>query len=154
MFNFETFSTWISRLPLSVTLTLNLSNVFSFSWDDCHTKEKWKTNPSKILARVFVCFDGPSVAINNSGGSRRGARLPPYYWTKLRPEEKFFPDHPPPPPLSKGLDDLPPFISGSGSGGTTAENSQQGRYVVNRRTVFTSACPLAKAAIYYCLSED
>ena len=51
----------------------------------------------KILARVFVCFDGPSVAINNSGGSRRGARLPPYYWAKLRPEEKFFPDHPPPP---------------------------------------------------------
>ena len=49
----------------------------------------------KIWARVFVCFDGPSVAINNSGGSRRGARLPPYYWTKLRPEEKFFPDHPP-----------------------------------------------------------
>ena len=66
----------------------------------------------KILARVFVCFDGPSVAINNSGGSRRGARLPPYYWTKLRPEEKFFPDHSPPylrvwmtsPPLSQGLD--------------------------------------------------
>ena len=72
-----------------------------------------KQNLCKILARVFVCFDGPSVAINNSGGSRRGARLPPYYWTKLRPEEKFFPDHPPPPYLrawmtspllSQGLD--------------------------------------------------
>ena len=60
----------------------------------------------KIWARVFVCFDGPSVAINNSVGSRRRARLPHYYWTKLRPKEKFFPDHPP--PLSKGLDDLPP----------------------------------------------
>ena len=59
----------------------------------------------KIWARVFVCFDGPSVAINNSGGSWGGARLPPYFWTKLRPEEKFFPDQP---PLSKGLDDRPP----------------------------------------------
>ena len=68
----------------------------------------------KILARVFVCFDEPSVAINDSGGSRRGARLPAYYWTKLRPEEKFFPDTTPPPPylrawmtsplLSQGLD--------------------------------------------------
>ena len=68
----------------------------------------------KIWARVFVCFDGPSVTINNSGGSRGGARLPTYFWTKLRPEEKFFPDHP---PLSKGLDDRPPpLISGSESG--------------------------------------
>ena len=67
----------------------------------------------KILARVFVCFDGPSVAINNSGGPRRGARLPPYFWTKLRPEENFFQTTPPPylrawmtppPPLSQGLD--------------------------------------------------
>ena len=68
-----------------------------------------KQNLCKILARVFVCFHEPSVAINNSGGSRRGARLPPYYWTKLRSEGKFFPDHPP--PLSKGLDDLPPPLS-------------------------------------------
>ena len=66
----------------------------------------------KILARVFVWFDGPSVAINNSGGSRGGVRLPPYFWTKLRPEENFFPDPPPylrawmtaPPPVSQGLD--------------------------------------------------
>ena len=49
----------------------------------------------KIWARVFVCFDGPSVAINSSGGSRGGARLPPYFWTKLRPEEKFFQTTPP-----------------------------------------------------------
>ena len=63
----------------------------------------------KIWARVFVCFDGPSVAINNSGGSWGGARLPPYFWRKLRPEEKFFPDHP---PLSKGLDDRPPLSLG------------------------------------------
>ena len=62
----------------------------------------------KILARVFVCFDGPSRAINNSGGSRRGARLPSYYWTKLRPEEKFFPDHPPPPYLRVWMTS-PPF---------------------------------------------
>ena len=62
----------------------------------------------KIWARVFVCFDGPSVAINSSGGSRGGARLPPYFWTKLRPEEKFFQTTP---PLSKGLDDRPPPLS-------------------------------------------
>ena len=124
-----------------------------FLWMTAIHRRNEKQILRKILARVFVCFDGPSVAINNSGGSRRGARLPPYFWTKLRPEEKFF-SRPTPPPLSKGLDDLPPFISGSGSGGTTAENSQQGRYVVNQRTVFTSACPLAKAAIYYCLSEN
>ena len=49
----------------------------------------------KIWARVFVCFDGPSVAINSSGGSRGGARLHPYFWTKLRPEEKFFQTTPP-----------------------------------------------------------
>ena len=68
----------------------------------------------KFLARVFVCFDGPSVTINNSGGSRGGARLPPYFWTKLRPEENFFPDHPPylrawmtAPPVSQGLDPAP-----------------------------------------------
>ena len=60
----------------------------------------------KIWARVFVCFDGLSVAINYSDGSRWGARLPPYFWTKLWPEENFFQTTPP--PLSKGLDDHPP----------------------------------------------
>ena len=52
--------------------------------------------------------------ITISGGSRGGARgtLPPYFWTKLRPEG---PDHAP--HLSKGLDDHPPphLISRSGS---------------------------------------
>ena len=73
-----------------------------FLWMTVIHRRNEKQILCKILARVFVCFDGPSVAINNSGGSRRGARLPPYYWTKLRPEEKFFPDHSP--PLSQGLD--------------------------------------------------
>ena len=49
----------------------------------------------KIWARVFVCFDGLSVAVNYSDGSRWGARLPPYFWTKLRPEENFFQTTPP-----------------------------------------------------------
>ena len=62
-------------------------------------RRKEKQILCKIWDRVFVCFDGPSRAINNSGGYRGGARLPPYFWTKLRPEEKLFPDHPPPPPL-------------------------------------------------------
>ena len=82
-----------------------------FLWMTVIHRRNEKQILCKILARVFVCFDGPSVAINNSGGSRRGARLPPYYWTKLRPEEKFFPDHSPP-PLSMGLDDLPPLSQG------------------------------------------
>ena len=52
--------------------------------------------------------------ITISGGSRGGARgtLPPYFWTKLRPEgpdhaphlSKGLDDHPPPPTLSQGLD--------------------------------------------------
>ena len=43
----------------------------------------------KIWARVFVCFYGPSVEVNNSGGSRGGTRgaRPPYFWTKVRSEE-------------------------------------------------------------------
>ena len=51
-----------------------------------------------------------------------GGPAPPYFSTKLRPEEPkifFFGDRPPP-PLPKGLDDLlppsSPLISGSGSG--------------------------------------
>ena len=46
--------------------------------------------------------------ITISGGSRGGARgtLPPYFWTKLRPEG---PDRAP--HLSKGLDDHPPTLS-------------------------------------------
>ena len=66
----------------------------------------------KIWARVFVCFDGPSVAINNSVGSRRRARLPHYYWTKLRPKEKFFPDPPPPPYLRAWMTSPPPLSQG------------------------------------------
>ena len=89
-----------------------MSSVFFF-FSAIHRRNE-KQILRKILARVFVCFDGPSVAINNSGGSRRGARLPPYFWTKLRPEEKFFQTNPPylrawmtAPPLSKGLDPAP-----------------------------------------------
>ena len=66
----------------------------------------------KIWARVFVCFDGPSVAINNSGGSRGGVRLPPYFWTKLRPEEKFFQTTPPPPYLRAWMTTPPPLSQG------------------------------------------
>ena len=40
----------------------------------------------KTWAMVFVCFYGPSVEVNNSGGSRGGARSPSYFWTKLRSE--------------------------------------------------------------------
>ena len=65
----------------------------------------------KIWARVFVCFDGPSVAINNSGGSRGGVRLPPYFWTKLRPEEKFSQTTPPPPPYLRAWMTTPPPLS-------------------------------------------
>ena len=64
----------------------------------------------KIWARVFVCFYGPSVEVNNSGGSRggaRGAQSPSFFGVKLRPEgpKKIFsrPPHPPP-PLSQALD--------------------------------------------------
>ena len=74
-------------------------------------RRKEKQILCKIWDRVFVCFDGPSRTINNSGGYRGGARLPPYFWTKLRPEEKFFQTTPPylrawmtAPPLSQGLD--------------------------------------------------
>ena len=70
----------------------------------------------KIWARVFVCFGGPSVEVNNSGGSRgggRGARpLPPSVLDQteaLRAEKKFFPDQP---HLSKGQDDRPPLSQG------------------------------------------
>ena len=70
----------------------------------------------KIWARVFVCFDGTSVVVNNSGGSRGGARgarpFPPLVLDQteaLRAEKKFFPDHP---PLSKGQDDRPPLSQG------------------------------------------
>ena len=55
----------------------------------------------KFWARVFVCFDGPSVEVNNSGGSRggaRGGRPPPLVLDQteaLRAEKDFFPDHPP-----------------------------------------------------------
>ena len=51
----------------------------------------------KFWARVFVCFDGPSVVVNNSGGSRGGA------------EKKFF-FHPA--PLSKVQDDRLPLSQG------------------------------------------
>ena len=45
--------------------------------------------------------------ITISGGSTRGARVSPYFWTKLRPEG---PDRAP--PLSKGLDDRSPLSQG------------------------------------------
>ena len=54
---------------------------------------------------LFVLMDKVSRSITVADPGE-GPGSPPYYWTKLRPEEKFFPDHPP--PLSKGLDDLPP----------------------------------------------
>ena len=73
----------------------------------------------KIWARVFVCFDGPSVVVNNSGGSRGGARgarpLSPLVLDQteaLKAEKKNFPHQPPPPPLSKGQDDRPPLSQG------------------------------------------
>ena len=71
----------------------------------------------KFWARVFVCFYGSSVEVNNSGGSRGGARgpSPPQFWTKLRPEvlkKNIWRPGPPiylrawmtSPPLSQGLD--------------------------------------------------
>ena len=70
----------------------------------------------KIWARVFVCFDGPSAVVNNSGGSRGGARgarpLPSLVLDQtkaLRAEKNFFPDHP---PLSKVQDDRLPLSQG------------------------------------------
>ena len=68
----------------------------------------------KFWARVFVCFDGPSVVVNNSGGSRGGARgaAPPLVLDQteaLRAEKNFFPDHP---PLSKVQDDRLPLSQG------------------------------------------
>ena len=30
----------VCLLPFAVNFTLNLSNVFNFSWDDCNTQEK------------------------------------------------------------------------------------------------------------------
>ena len=46
-----------------------------------------------------------------SGGSRGGARVPPYFWTKMRPEgpKNFF--WRPALPLSQGLDDRAPPLS-------------------------------------------
>ena len=56
------------------------------------------------------------MAVAEAGGSRRGAqgaRAPPYFWTKLRPEgpKKMFLETTPPPPLCQGLDDrAPPYL--------------------------------------------
>ena len=72
----------------------------------------------KFWARVFVCFDGPSVVVNNSGGSRGGARRgrPPFSfgpnWGPKGRKKKF--STPTPPFLSKGQDDRPPLSQGLG----------------------------------------
>ena len=76
----------------------------------------------KIWASVFVCFDGPSVEVNNIGGSRgvaRGTRPPLVLdQTEARRAEKNFFSRPPPPPS---------LIPGSGSCtewiGNQSENS-------------------------------
>ena len=68
-------------------------------------RRKEKQILCKIWDRVFVCFDGPSRAINNSGGYRGGAWPPLLFLDKTEARRKIFPDHP---PLSKGLDDRPP----------------------------------------------
>ena len=45
-------------VPFAVNFFLNLSNVFNFSWHDCDTQKKWKTNVMQNLgeAKVFVCL--------------------------------------------------------------------------------------------------
>ena len=49
-----------------------------------------------------LCSHGELQVVLQSGGSRgvaRGGRVPPYFWTKLRPEgRKIFLGRPPPPP--------------------------------------------------------
>ena len=66
---------------------------------------------------MFVCFDGPSVVVNNSGGSRGGARgarpLSPLVLDQteaLKAEKKNFPHHPPPPPYLRAKMTAPPYL--------------------------------------------
>ena len=67
----------------------------------------------KFWARVFVCFDGPSVEVNNSGGSRggaRGGRHPLSFGPNWGPKgrKRFF-SRPPPPYLRSRLT-APPYL--------------------------------------------
>ena len=63
-----------------------------------------------MVDRVRVLNKGLlSTVTQQSRGGARGTRLPPYFWTKLRPQgPKKRLLRPPPSPLSQGLDDRPP----------------------------------------------
>ena len=69
----------------------------------------------KFWARVFVCFDGPSVVVNNSGGSRGGARRgrPPFSfgpnWGPKGRKKNFFHTTPPPRYLRARMT-APPYL--------------------------------------------
>ena len=58
----EILNSWVCRLPFAVNMTLNFSNVFSFSWDDFNTQEKLKTKvmQTRCIVGYVQMANGPT----------------------------------------------------------------------------------------------
>ena len=82
------------------------SRVCLFSWDDCHTHEKWKTNPMQNLGKGVCLFWWTECRDQLQWRIQVRGPAPPLFLDQTEARRKLFPDHPP--PLSKGLDDHPP----------------------------------------------